>query len=244
MKKIILALLVASLTILNAKAVDWLVTIQSNYLSYHDVTNAIPKSDWPLYGIIDIPISIETQNLIDSKADSNYVATALVGKMPIPTGTTNQYIDGTGALRTAPISVNGTNGATGATGSQGMQGVMGLQGPGGNTGATGTTGATGVDGALSVQRGIGTLAGGAGRCTITFSTPYGTGTNPIVIVSAIKASGSDSYNAQVIGTPTPTNFVVEVLTVPNTVTGILGLIGVTIPAPNGTKVHWMAIAPQ
>lgn len=144
----------------------------------------------------------------------------------------------------------GDTGATGLTGAQGIQGIQGVKGdtgdtgPTGASGATGPTGSTGADGALSIQRAVVSVAGGSGRYTWTYPTAYGSGVVPIVTPTVVKPSGNTaSYNVQLYGDPTNASCTIEVLVVPNTITGILGLIGIVTPAPNGTKIHIQAIAP-
>lgn len=234
MKKLILVLFASIGVVSNSLAVDWLLTVSGNYLSYHDVTNAIPKSDWPIYGIIDIPISMETQNLIDSKADSAAMTTALAGKLSTPTGTTNQYIDGTGVLRTAPLALNGTNGATGSTGSQGMQGVMGLQGA---NGSNGSTGASGSDGELSIQR-IRVQTDATGNYTWTFPSTFGSGVLPIVSANAEGVS-TTQINIQIVSS-TRSNAVFKVYSLPTQ-----SLLGISVAVPTATQafIDLMAIAP-
>lgn len=145
---------------------------------------------------------------------------------------------------TGPTGATGPAGATGAQGIQGVQGIQGATGATGSVGATGPTGPQGADGVLSIQRAIVTVAGGSGRVTWTYPSAFGAGIVPIVQCAPVKPSGSASYNAQIIGDPTNTSAVIEVLTVPNTLTGLIGIItGVTNPAANGTKIHVTAIAP-
>lgn len=94
------------------------------------------------------------------------------------------------------------------------------------------------------QRVITAVAGSSGRVTWTYPVAYGAGVVPVIQAVAVKPSGSTaSYNTQIYTDPTNTSVTVEVQVVPNTITGILGLIGVITPAPAGTKVHIIAKAP-
>lgn len=115
------------------------------------------------------------------------------------------------------------------TGSQAISTVTGLQ--------------AALDSKTTVYRVIGTVAGGAGRVTVTYPS-FGAGVVPVVQAVAVKPTGATlSYNTAIYGDPTDTSCTVETNTVNPTILGILGSILVTQPAPNGTKVHIYVTAP-
>lgn len=144
---------------------------------------------------------------------------------------------------TGSTGATGPKGDTGLTGSSGSAGSAGATGPAGATGATGATGAAGTNATIT-QGTVGAVTGGSGRYTWTYPVAYGAGVVPVIEVAAVKPSGATaSHNAQIYTDPTNTSVTVEVQVVPNAITGILGLIGITSPAANGTKVHITARAP-
>lgn len=101
-----------------------------------------------------------------------------------------------------------------------------------------------LDTVAEEQRTIVTVSGSAGRATWTYPVAYGSGVVPVIQAIAVKPSGStSSYNTQIYTDPTNTSVTIEVQVVPNTITGILGLIGIITPAPAGTKIHIIAKAP-
>lgn len=115
------------------------------------------------------------------------------------------------------------------TGSQAISTVTGLQ--------------TALDSKTTLYRVIGTVAGGAGRVTVTYPS-FGAGVVPIVQAVAVKPTGATvSYNTAIYGDPTDTSCTIEANTVNPSILGILGSILIAQPAPNGTKVHIYVTAP-
>lgn len=98
-------------------------------------------------------------------------------------------------------------------------------------------------GAPTIYRTTGVVAGGAGRVTFSFPS-FGAGVVPIVQAIPVKPTAATvSYNCAIYGNPTDTSCTIEATTVNPTILGILGSILVAAPAPNGTVVHLVVMAP-
>lgn len=160
------------------------------------------------------------------------------GKVLSTNGSASQWI--TPAASTVTVNAPLTNGGTSTTANLSISAATTS-----SAGSMSAADKTKLDTVAEEQRAVVTVAGGAGRVTWTYPAAYGSGIVPVVQAVAVKPTGSTtvSYNTAIWGDPTNTSVTIEVASINNSITGVLALIGIATPAPNGTKVHIIAKAP-
>lgn len=253
---------ILSLTAFFAKAQvsssNALMIVKGYSFTQSNCFSQFPDGSWTNYFE---PVYISWEQNLGVQVASNQLASSsynwIFGKLDKPSGTSSQYLDGTGVLRSTPIATNGltpnfTVGSVSAsaylstptvvdtvtsTTNHSLSFTIPIGGPGA-MGSTGSTGATGADGALSIQR-IRATSNASGVYSWTFGTPFGVGIIPIVTASA-EGVASTPVNVQVVSV-TRTNVVFQTFNLPSlSVVGILVLGAPTTPA---TTFDAMAIAP-